>query len=444
MRIICGTDFSVHAAEAATVAAAFAVRLEVPLALVHSVEPGAIGFLEKDPSDKLRAELQEKLSAQADRLRKSGANVTEELVFGAPDVALVDAARRLDAGLIVVSSLGQVALRQWVVGSVAERTAQSAPVPTLVVRDHKPLLAWARDNRTLRILAGYDFSASADAALDWVSQLMRVGRCALTVAWVSWPPAESWRLGIGGEGLSVDTAREITRLLERDLKERTRAILGRNRAKLRVVSAWGGEEAELIKLAKADRSDLIVVGTNQRRGLDRFWLGSVSRGVLNHATMNVACVPMSGDVSPPDALPVFKRVLVPTDFSKLGDKAVCFAFGVAQRGGEVCLLHVVPPVGALDPDSERQQKRRAEVRKSVSARLQALIPRKAQTKGVRATVEVVENSQAAAAICQAAERIGADLICMGSRGRSTLKKKWLGSTLEAVMLRSSRPVLVIR
>lgn len=53
-------------------------------------------------------------------------------------------------------------------------------------------------------------------------------------------------------------------------------------------------------------------------------------------------------------------------------------------------------------------------------------------------------SYLAAAICQAAERSGAELICIGSRGRSGLKKKLLGSVTESVMRRSSRPVLVIQ
>ena len=39
MKIICGTDFTVHAEEAANVAAALAVRCRSALTLVHAVEP---------------------------------------------------------------------------------------------------------------------------------------------------------------------------------------------------------------------------------------------------------------------------------------------------------------------------------------------------------------------------------------------------------------------
>jgi nucleotide-binding universal stress UspA family protein len=49
----------------------------------------------------------------------------------------------------------------------------------------------------------------------------------------------------------------------------------------------------------------------------------------------------------------------------------------------------------------------------------------------------------ATAICQAAERFDADLICMGSRGRSLFKKMIFGSVSQDVMERSNRAVLVI-
>jgi hypothetical protein len=46
-RIICGTDFSTHAAEAANVAAALALRQNATLTLLHAVAPWEVEFLEK-------------------------------------------------------------------------------------------------------------------------------------------------------------------------------------------------------------------------------------------------------------------------------------------------------------------------------------------------------------------------------------------------------------
>jgi nucleotide-binding universal stress UspA family protein len=432
MKIICGTDFSVHAAEAANVAASLAARQNSRLTLLHAVEPARVDFLSKDHVDHLRAKLGRKLVAEGNRLRKAGADVGENLVFGRPHEVIVESAKRSKARLIVVSSLGQIAVSRLLVGSVAERTAQNATVPTLVVRDYKPLTAWAQGKRTLNIFVCYDFSPSSDAALRWVASLKDIGRCRITVSYVSWPPTETWRLGIGGHSSSAENPPEVKEVLERDLKERCAGLLGKRKVKLVVASAWGSQENRLIEMARSDGADLIVVGTNQRRGVDRFWLGSVSRGILYHAPMNVACVPMADDLSAKhDGLPAFRRVLVSTDFSKLGNKAVLFACGAAQRGGEVCLIHVIPS-------------RRKRLKNELSARLESLIPERVQERGIQTRIEVVEHEQPAVAICQAAERFSADLICIGSRGCWGLKKKFLGSVAEAVMRRSSRPVLVIR
>lgn len=135
---------------------------------------------------------------------------------------------------------------------------------------------------------------------------------------------------------------------------------------------------------------------------------------------------------------------MPTDFSKPGNRAIAFAYGAAPRGGQVCLVHVILPTGGFRPETQAKEGPRARRKQELTARLEALIPEEARLRGIRSRVEVVEHQHPDAAISQAAERFAADLICIGSRGRSGLKKKLLGSVTERLMRRSNRPVLVIR
>jgi len=445
MRIICGTDFSVHSANAASVAAAMAKRSHKPLSLLHGIAPASVEFLTKADVDRVRERLRQKLAAEGNRLRGTGADVTESLTFGSPHEVLAKAAQPANADLIVVSSIGQFAPSRWLMGSVAEKTAQFAKVPTLVVRDHESLLQWARGKRPLKVFVGYDFSASADAALHWVAALKRIGVCRTVVTYVSWPPKETWRFGIGDHRTLTENVDEVRTLLERDLKERCAHIFGIGMPKLHVVSHWGSVETKLIELAKAEGADLIVLGTNQRQGLSRFWLGSVSRGVLHNTSTNVVCVPAAEEPHPAaEKTPAYRRVLVPTDFSKPGNRAITFAYGAAARGGEVCLVHVIRPTGGFKQRTGAAKATHAKRKHELTARLESLIPIDALSRGVRSTVEIAEHEHPAVAICQAAERCGADLICIGSRGRSGLKKQLLGSVTEAVMRRSNRPVLVVR
>jgi len=445
MRITCGTDFSIHAANAADVAAAFAARSKSALRLIHAVEPASLELLPESMAEQVLEKSRQKLVAEADRLRAAGADVIESLVPGIPHEVLTKAAPPAQTDLLVVSTIGQIAPSRWLVGSVAEKTAQFAKVPTLVVRDHEHLISWARGKRTLKVFVGYDFSASSDAALRWVASLQQIGVCRTVIVYVSWPPKETWRFGLGGQTSLSENDPEVRTLLERDLKERCARAFGLGMPKLRVVSSWGPVEERLLELANADTADLIVLGTSQRRGLSRFWLGSVSREVLHHATMNVVCVPAPDEADPAaNEIPTYRRVLVPTDFSKHGDRAVVFAYGVAVRGGEVCLVHVIPPGNALRRTTDSDEGPRAKRKRGLTARLQALIPKEAASRGIRSRVEIVEHQHPDLAISQAAERFGADLICLGSRGRSALKKRLLGSVTEGLMRRSTRPVLVVR
>ena len=425
-----------HSAEAANVAAELAMRLDEILILIHVVENSGLGANSPKVFDELVGSIRGRLHDEAERLRKLGAAVKEELLTGSPYEALVEAGRRAGTRLLVVSSLGRIAPSRLLVGSVAERTAENSPVPTLVVRDAAPFQAWARGERPLKIFLGCDFSATSDTALRWVNTLRKIGPCDITVGYVSWPPQESCRLGIGDHMWLEETPPEIQQLLERDLKEKVRDLLGEENMKIRVEAGWGRPDFQVIESASAEKADLIVVGTHQRHGVGRFWLGSVSRSILHHAPMSVAVVPMSkaGDQEH-KAIPQFRRVLVTTDFSDLGNRAIPYAYSALRRGGTVCLIHVVEP---------NKQKTQLKQSNDSKARLRMLIPPDSEAQGIETQVEIVESRKPSQAICQAAERFGADLICIASHGRSGLSKTILGSVAHDVMTCSKRPLLVVR
>ena len=59
-------------------------------------------------------------------------------------------------------------------------------------------------------------------------------------------------------------------------------------------------------------------------------------------------------------------------------------------------------------------------------------------------LEPGEGGHVAAGICEAADRFDADLICIGSHGRSGFLAGAIGSVAQAVLARSSLPVLAVR
>jgi nucleotide-binding universal stress UspA family protein len=289
--IVCGTDFSAVASEAVDIAAAMARRLETKLVLVHVDQ--LLGALVSNPVVLKAAILQRRgdLDDEAQRLRDLGTEVEEKFLSGSAFDELVTAAKKSKARLVVIGAVGHGLTRRLLLGSVAERTAESSPIPTLVVRPGGRLASWIRGEHPLKVLVGYDFSAAGDAALAWVNQLRQIGKCQITVLYSNWPPDEARRLGYEGPLPLATNVKDIQKDLERDLAKRVATLLPEHEVTAVVEPGWGTPEGYLFEIASKRHVDLIVVGTHQRHSLGRVLLGSVSRAVLHHAKMTVAVVP---------------------------------------------------------------------------------------------------------------------------------------------------------
>jgi nucleotide-binding universal stress UspA family protein len=289
--IVCGTDFSPTAVEAVDIAAALAKRLRTKLVLVHVDE--FHGLVAVDPTlfEAALSHRRVELDRQANRLRKLGIAVKEKLLSGSAFDQIVTIATQCKARLVVVGAVGHGLGHRLLVGSVAERTAESSPVPTLVVRPKSKLSSWIRGEYSLKILVGYDFSPAADLALRWVSQLEKVGAREIEVLHVDWPPEQAQRLKYHGPLPLTENPKEIQTFLERDLAERVTKILSPKKVKMTVQPGWGRTEGYLFEMASRKHIDLVVVGTHGRHGLGRLRFGSVSRDVLRHTTVPVVVVP---------------------------------------------------------------------------------------------------------------------------------------------------------
>lgn len=148
---------------------------------------------------------------------------------------------------------------------------------------------------------------------------------------------------------------------------------------------------------------------------------------------------------------MFKKILIPTDGSKLSAQAanagVIFAKSI---GAEVVALFVGQPfaatigfdgmAAAYAITDEDYEKASAEQAKKY---LQAVIDR-AETAGVKVSSEAITNFNVADGIIDAYTKHKCDMIFIGSHGRSGLSRLLLGSVTAKVLSLSHGPVLVYR
>lgn len=289
MTIICGTDFSEPAARAATAAAHLARLSKQPLALVHVLDlHGAEAVLGTAGEARVktffegeRAQRLEQLRAEAQRLAQISPDAATHVVTGRADQALVQHATSAKAEMIVVAAVGARGDSLWRLGSTADRVAQSARTPVLVVRDESPIRAWASGERPLRVAVGVDFTPTSDAALKWAASLAAHGKIALIAVHVFVPPAVRERTLDG----------EAERLLGERLSARMAEHVGSQKVELNLVSGLGRPADHIEQVLKSERADMLVVGTHQRTGVGRLWTGSVSHDAIVRTSTNVAVVP---------------------------------------------------------------------------------------------------------------------------------------------------------
>jgi hypothetical protein len=196
----------------------------------------------------------------------------------------------------------------------------------------------------------------------------------------------------------------------------------------------------IVDEAVKSKSSMIVVGRRGRTGLSRLMMGSVTARVIGYSPCNVLVVPKTAQLK-------FSGIVVATDGSAYSAAAASEAIGLAKRNGSsLTVISVIPSevvaltdVGFnIDQRELMDQQEMHEAEKNAKAVKEA-----AQKEGVPVKAFVL-SGKPAEAIIQTAQEKDADLIVLGSHGRTGLEKLLMGSVAERVIVLSSCPVLVVK
>lgn len=137
-----------------------------------------------------------------------------------------------------------------------------------------------------------------------------------------------------------------------------------------------------------------------------------------------------------------KMILCPTDFSTDAQPAFEVACALAGEGcGSLVVLHVErPPLATLGGTTGVPPLPTEYDRERLWEKLQAIQPARAGL----AVEHRLEYGDPAAVILKVAEEIGADLIVLGTHGRTGLRRLLMGSVAEQVVRKAPCPVLTLR
>jgi len=201
-------------------------------------------------------------------------------------------------------------------------------------------------------------------------------------------------------------------------------------------------------LARRISADIVVIATHARQGVEQRVMGNVGDWLVKHVSAPVLLIPpLMPDI--PAGEPRFRRVLVPLDGSLLAEQAIGPAVSVLigaeqitdqPTNCELCLLHVAENFTTVHDGREYLQN----VKRSLEA--QGLFT----ATRIQTAVEIGVPTTAIPAYAQSGAEVareGAhafDLIVMATHGRGGLGRWLYGSVAEAIVPRSTIPVLMVR
>ena len=148
---------------------------------------------------------------------------------------------------------------------------------------------------------------------------------------------------------------------------------------------------------------------------------------------------------------MFKNILIPTDGSKLSQKAAVQGVKLAKSlGAKVTALFAAPPAtpivysGDSLPIGYASPGDHAQMIKRTAAKNLDFVAREAKKARVRFEAVQVTSDYPEEDILKVAKKKKCDLIVMGTQGQSGLRGAFIGSVTRKVLDKSKIPVMVLR
>ncbi len=204
---------------------------------------------------------------------------------------------------------------------------------------------------------------------------------------------------------------------------------------------FGKPFLETMQVVKENNVDLLVIGTHGRAGVDRVMLGSVAERIVRKAgcpVMVIKGIKYTG----------FKRIIVPIDFSDCSRKALEYAIATARaHNSRLTILHIYeksfvePYVNAANSE-EKADEIMKEIERVNETKYDEFL-KTVDLNGVEYE-KLLKKGIAETDIVEIAMEQQANLIVMGTHGRSGIKHILIGNTAEEVVRTVHCDIIIVK
>lgn len=273
-KILVPTDFSECAQNATDIAIEIAKRYGATLHFYHFVSVPidwihldiAQNVVYPDVSQEVKR-VQQRLSEMVRYAEKKGLESTSYMDFDNSADAVTKYAKANDISMIVMGSHGAKGIKEFFLGSNAQKVVRNAEIPVLIVKG--PVENASFPN----VLFVSDFEDEMIRPFEEVVSFAEL-------------------LGAKLHLVYINTPSEFQRSWE--VKERMEsfvALASSRLAREEIINSMFFEEG-LEKYCEANHIDMIAIATHHRKGLSRAFLGNLTENVVNHMSIPVISIPI--------------------------------------------------------------------------------------------------------------------------------------------------------
>ncbi len=279
-KILVPTDFSDNAQLAIDFAANLARKIAGEIYLLHVVE-NEDDFSNFNASGEWSSYLVNEtveiptmigvLKVTAARMKEimkrpilEGITVYDNVEVGTPGVHINAAAEKYKADMIIMGTHGASGLTEMLIGSNAKKVVQLADRPVITIRKQC-------NTEPKKIIFATDFSSEADEVFGTIREFAAIYDAEIYL-------------------LTVNTKEKFESYLQSEKKINEFRV--RHNATNCPFTIYNehSKEVGILHFAKDIKADMIAIGSHGRKGLARFFNGSISEELVNHAFCPVLTV----------------------------------------------------------------------------------------------------------------------------------------------------------